>query len=397
MADPSKMATNPNSPQPGAPAPPPSLFGGSLKRSAEAKKSLVIAKYFQVDFSLSFEPTLKSTGGTLTGGASVKSDQLKLVAEYKFYHDLKVGIAPKINEKSLNPLRDAIKKGDPKQIGQKIRDIVELSLKDTLKWNQLQLSPELDLQPPPTPFKTAMTGTYDDELPSGNGSVKVSVSVKGSISFGLSNKGWAELAGEIGPAAMKRALAKSGRLTAVVDRLVIDGVLKTTAAILDDLSFGIAYIYIFDWLLTNAQRDANLTGLAQVYPNAYIAKLFNEPPPRREATSLASAGPNDFRIKIFGDMVWCGEQDAINDARAEATAPSGLASVPRITVRNKMIPLPPGFTDAGALEYLRVQWVAASGSENDARKTLWLKLYAKACDKLGVNPRSAATYLNPYR
>jgi hypothetical protein len=252
------------------------------------------------------EGEMKQEGGLIK--TSLKKDQIKAGFEAKLTEDTKATFALKFDEKSLTPIANAVASGSKEGWLRAIAAPFEASIKTTYRWGKLAVVPELGGEVSTTPVVIRVAGEFEDYLILEGARFKGKFVVKVGFNVGLSLKGWAWVGDKVGRPVLQRFLASSGRaLAAVGEWLVAEGVLLAGAIAIGTIVGTLALTSLCAWLVADAKRKGELTGLATWYVSAFTARVFGEPRP----TGFI-IGDTQLRDRL----VTMGEADALTEARA---------------------------------------------------------------------------------
>jgi hypothetical protein len=276
---------------------------------------------------------------------SFKKDQIKVALEKKFNDDLKGTFSAKFDQKTLETVANEIKKGSKEGFVRALAAPFEASIKQSYKFGKFSVVPELGAEFSLTPVVVRVSGEYKDTLIVDALSLDGKFIVKIGFNVGLSKKGWAWVAERIGAEAIKRFLMSAGRaLTGLWEYLVAEGIVAAGAIAIVTIAATIGLTYLTAWIVNDARRKGELTGLATWYVSAYSAKVFGLPRP-----SGFIVGDTALRDKL----IELGERDAVADARA--------------TLRKAGRPEANG-TDSQALEAFRQILLANDGGKYEMAK-----------------------------
>ncbi|KAA0253733.1 MAG: hypothetical protein EDX89_13150 [Acidobacteria bacterium] len=273
---------------------------------------------------------------------SFKKDQVKAALEKKLDEDLKATFSVKADEKTLKTIADEVKKGSKEGFARALFAPFDASLKQSYRFGRLAVVPELGAELSTTPVVVRLAGEFQDTLVVEGLRLNGKFVFKIGFNVGLSKKGWAWVAQRVGGEAVKRFAATAGRaLAGLWEYLVAEGVIAAGGIAVAALAGTAALTSLCAWLVADAKRKGELTGLATWYVSAYSAKVFG------------NERPSGFIVgdtKLRDELVKLGEEDALADARAV------LAKLGRTG------------TDAEALETYRSLLIEADGGKYETAK-----------------------------
>lgn len=273
---------------------------------------------------------------------SFKKDQVKAALEKKLGEDLKATFSVKADEKTLKTIAEEVKKGTKEGFARAVFAPFEASLKQSYRFGKLSVVPELGAEFSATPVVVRLAGEFQDTLIVEGLRLNGKFVFKIGFNVGLSKKGWAWVAQRVGGEALKRFGASAGRaLAGLWEYLLAEGIVAGAGIAVAALAGTAALTALCAWIVQDAKRKGELTGLATWYVSAYSAKVFG------------NERPSGFIIgdtKLRDELVKLGEQDALSDAREV------LRKVGRTG------------TDAEALETYRSLLIEADGGKYDTAK-----------------------------
>lgn len=327
------------------------------KGSADLGFFLAVAK-------ISVNGELKQEGGLVK--TTLKKDQIKIAIEKKITEDTKVTFSGKLDtdEKKLEPFVKAIAKGSKEDFFSALRKQFELTIKTTYKWDNLTIEPEIGGELSETPLILRVTGGYEDYLIMDHARFKGKFSVTMGLSVGLSKAGWEWIADNVGRPVLKFFVEKAGPALAELGEWLVSEAVLTAGAIAAGTVLGtLGLTALCAWIVQNAQRKGELTGLATWYTEAYTERVFDRPYSR----------PTGFIVgdtKLRDRLVELGERDALSDARAVLTRDNNSAA---------------RGTDQQALDAFRMLLLAESQlNEGTARVKLRVALEEKSQKLAGL-------------
>jgi hypothetical protein len=277
--------------------------------------------YFLVQARVSVEGEIVRSGSGYMKIA-FKKDQVKLAIEKKLEEDLKATLAVKVDQKTLESIAQAVAKGSKNDFARALAAPFEASLKQSYKFGRIAVVPELGAEFSTTPVIVRCGGEYRDHLLGVEGlKIDGKFVVKIGFNVGLSKKGWAWVLERVGPEALKRFIASAGEsLAGLWEYLVAEGIIAAGAIVVATVAWTLALTYLMAWVVADAKRKGELTGLATWYVSAFSAKVFHEP------------RPDGFIIgdvKLRDQLILIGEKDAIAQARGvlrQARSPAANGS-----------------------------------------------------------------------
>lgn len=235
-----------------------------------------------------------------------KKDQIKAQLEKKLDEDLKATFSVKADEKTFKTVVEEIRKGSKEGFARALAAPFETSLKQNYKFGNFSIVPEIGAEFSTTPVVIRLAGEYQDTLLVEGMMLRGKFSIKIGFNVGLSKKGWAWVAEKVGGEALKRFLTSSGQaLAGLWQYLVAEGIVAAGGIVVGAVAGTLAITALTAWLVEDARRKGELTGLASWYYSAYLAKVFGRP------------RPTGFIVgdtKMRDDLVLLGEKDAINTA-----------------------------------------------------------------------------------
>ena len=316
--------------------------------------------YLLVQARISIEGEMKQEGGLIK--TSLKKDQIKVALEKKLTQDTKATFAIKIDDNVLNKVSDAVASGSKDSLVRAISAPFEASIKTTYRWGKVAIVPELGGEVSTTPVIVRVAGEFEDYLFIEGCRFKGKFVIKIGFNVGLSPKGWAWVANKVGRAVLQRFLATSGRVLATVGEwLVAEGVLLAGAIAIGTILGTLGLTSLMAWIVGNAKRKGELTGLATWYVSAFTAKVLREERP---------SGVIDGDYKLRDQLILLGEADALAEARSALTKTNNPAA---------------NGNDAAALEaYRDVLLTGCGGSFENVRIKLRLALEAKSRQLAGL-------------
>jgi len=263
--------------------------------------SLLVQARVQVDGELK-----QRSGGPLK--LQVKGQQIKAAVEAKIDGDLRATFGLKFDEKSLKPMADVLAKGGTKEeFFKALATPFEASLKNSVRWRGLVVTPEVGLELSVTPLVIRVSGEFEDDVLLDGTPFAMKCTVKLGFNVGLSKKGWAWVVQRVGPEAVKQFIARAGAsLAAVGEWLVAEGILATAGILAAALVATAGLTALMAWLVDDAKRKGEVRGLATWYPSAYVNRVFGEPRPSGFITG---------NVRLRDELIVLGERDALTDAR----------------------------------------------------------------------------------
>jgi hypothetical protein len=258
---------------------------------------------------------LKQQGGLLK--ITLKKDQVKAAIEKSLSDVTKATFASKIelDQKKLEPLTNAILKGDRKGFLTEVAKQFEATIKTTYQWKGITLEPEMGLNPGKlftkgTFLVMKLTGAYEDALIIEQERFTGKFALTGGLDIGLSKKSWAWLAEKVGKPALRFFLEQGGRaLTAVGEWLVSEAVLTAGIVVAGTVLGTLALTALMAWVVEDAHRKGKLTGVATWYVEAYIGRVFERPYWRHTGFVEPDIAP------LRNQLIELGEKDALLDGR----------------------------------------------------------------------------------
>jgi len=325
--------------------------------------------YFLVQLKGSIEGELTQRAGVIK--TQFKKDQIKFQIEQKLDKDFKAAYGLKIEQKTIDAVCDAIKKGSKEDFVKALAGAFELSLKQTYKFGNFSVVPELGAEFSLTPVIIRLAGEYKfDAFNIGGFMVDGKFAFKGGFNVGLSRAGWAEVAKRVGWEAIKRFFLGAGRsLAATWELMVAEGIVGTGAVVaataVGTILGTLAVTALMAWLVANAGRKGELLGLSRWYSSAYKAKVFRYPRP----TGFIIGGPEANKLR--DELVALGEKDAVAMAEAVVRDLNETALYP---------------TEAQKLERLAELMISklGNGSQGNAEQALLNRLNMEVERKLGL-------------
>jgi hypothetical protein len=313
---------------------------------------------------------LKQEGGLLK--ITLRRDQVKLAVEKSLSDVTKATFTGKIDldQKKLEPLTNAILKGDQKGFLTAVAKQFEATIKTTYHWGVFAIEPEIGLNPAKlftkgTFLVMKLTAAYEDSLIIEQTRFKGKLALTGGLDVGLSAKSWAWLAERVGQPALRFFLQQGPRaLVAVGEWLVSEAVLTAGIVVVGTVLGTLGLTAFMAWVVEDARRKGTLTGLATWYPGAYVRRVFDRPYTRYVSFVMPDvAATRDKLIEL-------GEKDALLDARKILSAQKSPDA---------------NGTDQEALDAYRMVLLNENqGSEERARTKLRLALEEKSRRLVGL-------------
>jgi hypothetical protein len=269
--------------------------------------------YFLVQLKLSIEGEFTRKVGGLAK-VQAKKDQIKVQLETELQKDFKGGFSVKMDEKTIDAVAKEIQKGSVQGFIRALAAPFELSLKQSYKFGDLSLVPELGAEFSITPLMVRLSGDYKTSTVFQGVPVDLKGVIKGGFNVGLSKAGWAEVAKRVGWETIKRFLTGAGgTLTSTWQWLLGEGVVTTGATTATALT-GLGIVVLVNTVaissltaivVANAGRKGELRGLVPWYSSAFVAKVFYYPRP----TGTIMSGQQDAKFR--DELVAMGEKDAV--------------------------------------------------------------------------------------
>jgi hypothetical protein len=239
---------------------------------------------------------------------SFKKDQIKASLEKKFDTDFKGTFSVKVDDKTMATIAEELKKGSKAGFARALFAPFEASLKQSYRFGNIAVTPELGGEFSITPVVVRLAGEYQDTLIVEGMSLKGKFVVKIGFNVGLSKKGWAWVAQKVGPEAIKRFISGAGRaLAGLWEYLVAEGVVAAGVIVIGTVAGTLALTYLMAWVVADARHKGELEGLSSWYVSAFWRKVFGDSSP---------SGPMDGDAKVRDELVRLGEQDAVAEARS---------------------------------------------------------------------------------
>lgn len=320
--------------------------------------------YFLVQLRGSIEGELAQKAGIVK--TQFKKDQIKFQVESELEKDFKGAFSLKLDQKTIDTTANEIKKGSNEGFVRALAAPFELSLKQSYKFGNWSVVPEVGAELSLTPLILRVAGDYKGSFVIGGVAVDGKFAVKGGFNVGLSKAGWAEVAKRIDWEAVKRFLTSAGRsLAATWELLVAEGVVAGGAIVVGTVLGTLAITSLIAWAVVNAGKKGELRGLSRWYSSAYKAKVFRYPRP----TGFIAGGPEANKLR--DELVIMGEKDAVAMAESVLREMNELAMHP---------------TEEARLRRLSEIMISTLGNGNQAfaEQTLLNKLNQEIERKLGL-------------
>lgn len=273
------------------------------KGSANLGNFLAVAK-------ITVSGELKQDGGLVK--TTLKKDQIKVAIEKKITEDTKLTFSGKIDtdKAKLQPFVDAVAKGSREDFFSALRKQFEATIKTTYRWDNIVVEPEIGGEFSETPLILRVTGGYEDYLVIEHARFKGKFSVSMGLNVGLSAQAWEWIAQNVGQPVLRFFVEKAGpALVELGEWLVSAEVLTAGAVVVGTVVGTLGLISLCAWIVQDAGRKGELTGLATWYVSAYTSRVFDRPYFR----------PTGFIVgdtKLRDNLVEMGEKDSLSDARA---------------------------------------------------------------------------------
>lgn len=320
--------------------------------------------YFLVQLRGSIEGELAQKVGTVK--AQFKKDQIKFGVESELEKDFKGTFSLKIDKKTIEKVADEIKKGSKEGFVRALAAPFELSLKQSYKFGNWSVVPEIGAEFSLTPLILRVAGDYKGSFVIGGVPVDGKFAVKGGFNVGLSKAGWAEVGKRIGWEAVKRFLTGAGRsLAATWEILVAEGVVAGAGIVVGTVLGTLAITSLMAWAVAEAGRKGELRGLSTWYSSAYRAKVFGYPRPSGFIVGGLEA------IKFRDELILLGEKDAVAMAEQVVKDLNETAQYPNEPAK------------LGRLRELMIQKLG-NGNQYNAEQALLNRLNQEMAQKLGL-------------
>jgi hypothetical protein len=264
----------------------------------------------------SVEGEIKDIGAR--GKISLTTKQVKLSVEDAFIKNLELGL--KIEDKTVEPLADAVRKLDVTGFGKALAGLFEASYKmrfRAAKHSSCVFEPGLQFAEITAPVVLKLSFEFDEfPLTLEGVHCKAKLAFKGGANLGPSLALWKKIVDKVGRKAVEEFLKRTWKATLdwLADEAVLDAiVIGTSVAVAVAGTLGL--VALTSWITGDARRKGELLGLSTWYSGAYAGQIFGGfAPPDTDY------GFTPDQLKMRTDLIAAGRRDAVDDARKALAA-----------------------------------------------------------------------------